>query len=38
MSLFFEVSVEEINFIRTTTEILPPFISGIHDSLIENFI
>ena len=31
MSLFFNVSIEEVNFIKTSFEIMPTFLSNIHD-------
>ncbi|CAD8106810.1 unnamed protein product [Paramecium sonneborni] len=38
MSLFFDTSIEEINFIKSSFEIMPAFLSNVHDQFIENFI
>ncbi|CAD8096309.1 unnamed protein product [Paramecium primaurelia] len=38
ISLFFDAQIEEVNFIKTSMEMMPQFISNVHDQLIENFI
>ncbi|CAD8120890.1 unnamed protein product [Paramecium sonneborni] len=38
MSLFLNVSIEDANFIKNSFQIMPLFLSNVHDQLIENFI